>query len=342
VRAELVDLARRLGSRRAPAPDRSRSGGTADGRSARDDPSAPDDPSWADAALHTWSDAEDDVRADLSGDVSSADLSNHIQHRPRSESWSDPPTDLSVEPGSTPPLRPDSEPRAIRAGRHPEAGPLASLVDRPAAAVAETLPSSPSRGVDAPQVPSEPALDPLRLTRESGRTEWGGLMLLLNVLEPAGVLGPGGLPSLGRTLRWCLHRLALALAPVGADDPAALAFAGLSPAAPPPSLDAPPPSAAEDELTTVLRGRVAARLRRALDAGDESPDAVLARICHRPALIVADPGWIEVHYPLAVVSTEVRRAGLDLDPDWLPWLGVVVKLRYQDRWRDDWLWEAAP
>jgi hypothetical protein len=167
-------------------------------------------------------------------------------------------------------------------------------------------------------------------------------MLLLNVLEPAGVLGPGGLPSLGRTLRWCLHRLALALAPVGADDPAALAFAGLSPAAPPPSLDAPPPSAAEDELTTVLRGRVAARLRRALDAGDESPDAVLARICHRPALIVADPGWIEVHYPLAVVSTEVRRAGLDLDPDWLPWLGVVVKLRYQDRWRDDWLWEAAP
>jgi hypothetical protein len=32
--------------------------------------------------------------------------------------------------------------------------------------------------------------------------------------------------------------------------------------------------------------------------------------------------------PLDSVDLDIRRAGLDLDPGWVPWLGVVVRYRY--------------
>ena len=47
------------------------------------------------------------------------------------------------------------------------------------------------------------------------------------------------------------------------------------------------------------------------------------------AAIVADPGWLEAHFPLSTVSIDLRRAGLDLDPGYLPWLGVVVRFVYE-------------
>jgi hypothetical protein len=130
-------------------------------------------------------------------------------------------------------------------------------------------------------------------------------------------------------LRWTLHLLAQSLAPVCADDPAALAFAGLAPGSRPPSLDEPEPLVCERAAVAALRAAVVAHLHAALKAGDEHREAVLTRICRRPAEILADPGWIEVRYPLSTLSTQVRRAGLDLNPDWLPWLGVVVRLGYE-------------
>ena len=39
-------------------------------------------------------------------------------------------------------------------------------------------------------------------------------------------------------------------------------------------------------------------------------------------------GSIEVRFPLSAVDTRVRRAGLDLDPDFVPWLGCVVRFSY--------------
>jgi hypothetical protein len=56
---------------------------------------------------------------------------------------------------------------------------------------------------------------------------------------------------------------------------------------------------------------------------------VLQFVCQRRAAIVADPGWIEVRLSLDEVSTEIRRVGLDLDPDYVPWLGVVVRFVYE-------------
>ncbi len=200
----------------------------------------------------------------------------------------------------------------------------------PAPATRSAAPS-PDPSLAAESLTSERAPDPGPTygLRKQGRTDWGGLLLLLNVLEPAGVLDPDAALPPGRTLRWALHRLAQSLVPVSPDDPAALAFAGLAPGSRPPSQGEPDASEVEIAAIAHLRARVSAHLHAVLNAGDESRESVLTRICRQPAEILADPGWIEVRFPLDTLSTQVRQAGLDLNPDWLPWLGAVVRLVYE-------------
>lgn len=169
--------------------------------------------------------------------------------------------------------------------------------------------------------------------RDRGHTRAGGLLFLLNVvdeLELADELAAD--TALGaRPLRWTLYALAAELAAVAARDPAALAFAGLGPEAEPPSARAAPPS--DDERAAIARARasVVARLRERLDPeGEDAADDedLLEQVCARSGEIVADPGWIEVRLSLDEASIGIRRAGLDLDPGWLPWLGVVVRYVY--------------
>lgn len=169
--------------------------------------------------------------------------------------------------------------------------------------------------------------------RSRGVTRAGGLPLLLHLVReldlPAVIASD---PLLGvRSLRFVLHRLALRLVPVDKRDAAVLAFAGLAPDAEPPA-DEPALGAddarAETAALAILRTRLLTALRARLRRDDESDDRLLAFVCDRTAEIVADPGWIEVRYRLCDVATEVRRAGLDLDPGWLPCLGVVVRFVY--------------
>ncbi|MFB7051944.1 hypothetical protein ACWF95_07180 [Streptomyces vinaceus] len=61
-------------------------------------------------------------------------------------------------------------------------------------------------------------------------------------------------------------------------------------------------------------------------AGD--PFGAVAAVARRPGRITAETGWIEVELALADTDLAVRRAGLDLDPGWLGWLGAVVRYRY--------------
>jgi hypothetical protein len=143
----------------------------------------------------------------------------------------------------------------------------------------------------------------------------------------------------GRGFRWALHALAMRLAGAEAEDPAALAFAGLMPGTTPPSRGAPPATDSECEaldahaaaLTRSVRERLEAAAR---SAGDRSElcalgdAALLDLLCRRRGVVVADPGWLEIRLELDEVSVELRRAGLDLDPGWLPWLGVVVRFTY--------------
>jgi len=163
--------------------------------------------------------------------------------------------------------------------------------------------------------------------RRRGLTRWGGLLFLLWLLEP--VLGAAAeAPLAARALRWVLHRLALRLAPIAADDPAALAFAGLPPDATPPSLEEEPPSEQEEEALAGCRARIVAALRARLDEPEASDAQLLRQVCERSAEVAADPGWIELHLSLDEVSTAIRRSGLDLDPGYLPWLGVVMRFVY--------------
>jgi hypothetical protein len=52
------------------------------------------------------------------------------------------------------------------------------------------------------------------------------------------------------------------------------------------------------------------------------------RLIRRPALVHATPTHIDLCFDARWVELEVRLAGLDLDPGWVPWLGRVVSVHY--------------
>ncbi len=113
------------------------------------------------------------------------------------------------------------------------------------------------------------------------------------------------------------------------DDPAALAFSGLGPTAQHPSQQQPPPALAEQELIDALAAEVQGALVQSFPEPLGTPEKLMQFMCRRQALVVADPGWLEIRFSLQDVSVEIRRSGLDIDPGYLPWLGVVVKFVYE-------------
>jgi hypothetical protein len=168
---------------------------------------------------------------------------------------------------------------------------------------------------------------------EPAVTAWGGVPFLIWVLRQIDLPArhqAGALGQLlgGRPLRWLLHELASTLVPLGPDDPAALAFAGLGPRERPPSAGEPPPEPAERAALGELGAELTAALRLRLPDVEGDDDALLAVVCRRQAKVVADAGWIEIHLSHTEVRTDVRRAGLDLDPGWVPFLGVVIRFVY--------------
>lgn len=50
----------------------------------------------------------------------------------------------------------------------------------------------------------------------------------------------------------------------------------------------------------------------------------------RPGRIVVTPLHLDVFFDPGLVDLRVRRAGLDLDPGWVPWLGRVLRFHYLD------------
>jgi hypothetical protein len=167
--------------------------------------------------------------------------------------------------------------------------------------------------------------------RCASTTAFGGLLFLVNLARDLGwpdrLLGDPVLAARG--LRWSVHQLAQVLLPIGPDDPAALAFAGLRPGDEKPAHDQPPPAEAETAAVEQLRTEVVGALRLRLPGADGDDAQLVASVCRRRAEILADPGWFEVHLSLDDVRSEIRVAGLDLDPGWLPWLGVVIRFVYE-------------
>ncbi|WP_438310471.1 hypothetical protein ACSHWO_07040 [Streptomyces sp. HUAS TT3] len=55
---------------------------------------------------------------------------------------------------------------------------------------------------------------------------------------------------------------------------------------------------------------------------------VVGFVARRRGRVVAEAGWIEVVLAAGDADPRLRRAGLDLDPGWVGWLGAVVRYRY--------------
>ena len=168
--------------------------------------------------------------------------------------------------------------------------------------------------------------------RDSRPTAWAGLPFLLATASaiglPAVVLDDPALAD--RPLRWVLYTIGGLLVPAADDDPARLVLAGL----PPDPADipfGPPPTEQETDamarLAAAWAGSIADRLAAAGEPAPE-PEAAVIRVTRRPGTVTGSPGWLEVRLPLATVDLTIRRAGLDIDPGWLPWLGAVVRYVY--------------
>jgi hypothetical protein len=124
-----------------------------------------------------------------------------------------------------------------------------------------------------------------------------------------------------------LARVALWLVTAADDDPAVFAFAGLDPRWVHPGWSTVPLTVGAqrriDDHARAWAQAAAARLHR-----DDDPAIVVAGVTERTGRVEREPGWVDVHLALADVDVDVRRAGLDLDPGWVPWLGYVVRFRY--------------
>jgi hypothetical protein len=167
-------------------------------------------------------------------------------------------------------------------------------------------------------------------------TQWAGLSFLLAAADDAGLPATALDDPLlaGRPLRWVLFMLAGLVAPVAADDPARLLVAGLTPDRADVVTREPPPDEDEAarlaELVAAWSHAVAARLAAAGAEHPERPDgSAVVAMARRPGVVTGGPGWLEVLMPMSCVELAIRRAGLDLDPGWVPWLGAVVRYRYE-------------
>jgi len=160
-------------------------------------------------------------------------------------------------------------------------------------------------------------------------TSWAGLLFLLACADEGGV--PGRLaddPVLApRGAAWVLQRVGRRVVAIRPDDPALLAFAGL-PADRPIDGDEVPPRPEENAaLADLTHGWVTATAERL--GSDVHPVFAVASMARRPGLVRSGPGWCQVTMPLDQVDLTVRRAGLDLDPGWVPWLGTTVRYHYE-------------
>lgn len=195
--------------------------------------------------------------------------------------------------------------------------------------VSKVLPNGDAANAQAiDESPLPPRTHSLPDGRRQAHTAFGGLLFLIHLAKQIGlaarIVQTPGLER--RDPRWCLLQIALALVPTTPADPVALAFAGWLPDSEPP--DEPPPDEAEQAALDGLRGNLLEALCERLAQTGLAADGLLDFVCHRKADIIADPGWLEAHFALDGVSTEIRAAGLDLDPGWVPWLGLVIRFVY--------------
>ena len=193
----------------------------------------------------------------------------------------------------------------------PTWSPHAAAVPTAPPAVRPAQPAAPrERPADAAPLPPLPVPDAAGLP-----TRHGGLLFWLGQLPRLGIVTADQDPPPALLLRALAHALG---APD--DDPAVAAFCGGN---------VPP-----GEIPAGFAASAAAHAQGLEQwLADAAPDLAPPRldaVCRRAGQLHFRPGWTELRLPLSGVDTAVRRLGLDLDPGWLPWLGCVVSIRYDD------------
>ena len=193
-----------------------------------------------------------------------------------------------------------------------------------------TASADPSRkGEDQTEAVDGAALEPME-EAVGDVTQHAGLLFLLNAAVDAAM--PEMLfddPELdGIPPSELLARVALSLIDLPDDDPAVLAFAGSDAKRLRPgwSYRTLPPDVCQriETHAGAWASATAARLRR----DDADRLEVTAELTRRRGRIERELGWIDVHLALVDVDVDVRLAGLDIDPGWVPWVGSVVRFRY--------------
>lgn len=173
---------------------------------------------------------------------------------------------------------------------------------------------------DAPAASSAdlPSLPPLPDGAEWCDSQWGGLLLLLNLLPACGLLEPSSAPE--DIVLQRLWHLATALLGVPPDEPVLRVFcAGWRPETAEQPLDVPTLDIALQPIWARLQAWFASEL----------PTIALPALCLRPTRLRIETAWVEAYFPLDSVDTAVRRAALDINPGWLPWLGCVLSFVYE-------------
>ncbi len=180
------------------------------------------------------------------------------------------------------------------------------------------------------------------------RTAAGGLLFLVPLLERLGygdwwAAANAGPPAVGPVAA-VFHEL-LSRSRLDAGDPAWELAA--------PAADAwnAPPDRATSALVMSRLESIGAATRPELDAGLRAATTHglwlaacrrvlrrrvgigLASVVTRPARLAIGATHVDLFFPLSAVDVRVRRAGLDVDPGWVPWLGRVVAFHYVDRGR---------
>jgi len=160
-------------------------------------------------------------------------------------------------------------------------------------------------------------------------TQWGGMFLLYGLMDqlalPQQMMNDNVLTE--RSFGWLLYHFARMLLSQQ-DDASCLLFAGAIPGEPLLWEDENEPGEQEQEALHYHLKSLTDCLFERLEWQGESSE-MLEWLCYRPAGLRIESGWLSVTFSLDAVDTRIRRAMLDLNPDYLPWLGRVVEIVYE-------------
>lgn len=161
-------------------------------------------------------------------------------------------------------------------------------------------------------------------------SDYAGLFLLLPLLKELNLV-----PSLlrattspARPVHWWLRFIAQDLVAVSDRDPALKLFCGIDAGAEWPDLPAVANNSQEQAIITASSAQLRQGLVECL-SWQCPPDEFPLRLCCRQGRLQDEGGWLEIYFDQRDLDTEIRRAGLDLNPDFVPWLGRVVRFRYE-------------